>query len=146
MEDWEIDFRKQMADMINEQSSKQMESHYSFIRQLLTVSMGLVGLILVLSQREGNLEYDIAFMRVIIIFLSLCSLTCLVLLFGQGLSYNRQAQALQEYEDKVLADKEIKTNIVSAKPVPFFVLCERICFGSFVAAVISLVWYTFENF
>jgi len=142
MKEWRFEFSKFIAAEVNDRSIKQIESHFAFIRQLLTVCIAGIGFMSVLIREEGIPDSEIKLIRFIIISLSLCTLSCLILLFGQKYIYGQQIEALKKYKREVLDAGSQDGKSIDVPVDKFFVATEKACYLLFCMALFVLIWYS----
>lgn len=137
------EFENKISSMYNERMAKRLDAHYTFIRQLLSISSAILGIVIGFKGELKGICFQNIILNVIVLLLILCVLSCLILLFGQKRVYTREAKGLEELLRKANEIGEITSSMIYIKPEKIFILAEIICYLSFCLSVILFVIYYF---
>ena len=112
----------------------------SFLKQILLMSSGLVGILV--SLHDGNLSclLEKIFFSSTLLLISLGILLLSIALFEQVDSHNKLAQDYWVELRKQLEEKPFST-LVLAYPKRIYIICERIGYISLVLSIFSLTIY-----
>lgn len=136
------EFKESSRKERNEMLMKEIDSHYSFIKQLLTFCIAGIGFVGLIIRSENVTKCDADLLRLIIISLSLCSLFCIVYLFGQKYTYADLKKKIAEHARNIIDGNIPQEKIVYAKISPFFLACEILSYLFFCLSLLILVWYS----
>lgn len=136
------EFKKSARKQLNEMSMKEIESHYGFMKQLLTISIAGIGFMGLIIRGESTTYCDARIIRFVIIALSLSSLSSVIYLFSQKHTYAELKKQIREHRDRVLGGNNTEGNTVFAKLGKFYVVCEFLSYAFFLCAVLGLIWYS----
>lgn len=135
-------FKESTRKEINDMSLRSIDSHFLFIKQLLTISVAGIGFVGILIRGEDVDFCEAKTLRLVIITLSLCTLFSLIYLFCQKYIYNELKRLMKEHRNKVLDGNTPDENNVYAKISKLYVWCEGLSYFFFAVAVFFLVLYS----
>ena len=134
-------------DKINEIQNTRNQKHYDWLRNLLTIAIAFLGLIVSLkTDKIENQNRHLAFSFTILL-LSFGILCGSIALYTEVHLLNRLRKCRMEYAQGLLDGNNNQPKVKAILPKKFYVIAEYTCFFSFGLSLCSLVIYTFlENY
>jgi len=132
--------RKRLYE-IKDLSDSRNEKFFSWLKNLITISVGLLGILVSLnSDKIEDLKTSIAFI-ITISTLALGILSGVVLLYSE-MHLLHKARLKKEEQLQNILDGKRKNNVEWIKRDWFFDLSEKVCFVSYLISLISIVIYS----
>lgn len=137
--------RKTLAETlikVNKYSLSRHEKYFSWLKNILTISVGLLGVLVSLnSDKISDLYTFIAFISTIL-FLGLGILFGVILLYNEVYIQEQLLSSSKKAARKLLDGKDIKIfEIIDRHWI--FSVSEVVCFSSYLISLISLITYSF---
>lgn len=130
---------------IKETQDKRQEKYYSWLKSIITLSVGLFGIIISFKSGKSDSITQLIFFIISISSLALGILSGIIVLYTEVNILDKLRKSQQEYLLKMIDGTTENIEIDWVKRGRFYEIVEIICFFSYTTSLISLIVYSSLN-
>jgi hypothetical protein len=118
------------------------EKYYSWLKTLITISVGLFGIIVALKSNDPTYYLKSIFFIISISSLGLGILFGIVSLYSEVHILERTRDKMSEYITKLIHGKEDSIEMDFVSPSKFYKVSFKLCYIFYIISLISLIGYS----
>jgi len=127
---------------IKELSDDRGSKYFSWLKNIITISVGLIGILVSLKPDEFNARIDAIWFVITISILALGILSGAILLYSEIHILDKYQQKKKEYLQKLIDNEHTKIELEWISRPKIYNFIEVICFSSYIGSLICLVIYS----
>ncbi|WP_044398362.1 hypothetical protein [Lacinutrix sp. Hel_I_90] len=128
----------EIKDINDDRQSK----YFSWLKNIITISVGLIGILVSLKPDKFNAEIDAIYFVITISTLALGIFSGAILLYSEMHILDKYRQKKQEYLQKLMDDEHSIIELEWIYRPKIYNIIEFLCFGGFAVSLVSLVIYS----
>ncbi|WP_417619836.1 hypothetical protein [Oceanihabitans sediminis] len=133
---------KKRLEEIKELNDDRQSKYFSWLKNITTISVGLIGILVSLKPEEFNADIDAFWFVITISILAFGILSGAILLYSEIHISDKYRKKKQEYLQKLIDNNHAKIELEWISRPKIYNFIEFFCFSSYALSLVCLVIYS----